>query len=156
MTNTALINNCVTCHHAAGDVIPLTDGGIYDASGGGVLVGNLDLANDGSAAVAYAALINVPAKGDAIPANAFEEAGSGIICDTLVDAATPGHFRVVPDDAGASLLCLKLKAGLPDAAPPPCGASMPLTGPLEEPDGASLQDTAFTDVAAWINEGANP
>ncbi|HXX69593.1 MAG TPA: hypothetical protein VEK07_20580 [Polyangiaceae bacterium] len=150
MTNTTLINNCVGCHHAAGDPIP-GDGGIYDASGGGVKYGNLDLA--ASVDAAYAALVNEPAMGDALPPVALEPDGA-LVCDTL-DAATPGHIRVVPDAAGQSLLCLKIKAGL-DGSPAPCGAAMPLSGNLELPDGADIQQECFTAVQQWINEGANP
>lgn len=150
-----MVANCVVCHHAAGDPIPPGDAGTYDASGGGVALGHLDLA--ASVDAAYANLINEPAQGSGLPG--FEDAGQ-LVCDSL-DAATAGHIRVVPDAAAQSLLCLKLKAGL-DGSTPPCGAAMPLAVPLTDggiafgpiPNGG--QESAFSAVAEWINEGANP
>jgi hypothetical protein len=61
--------------------------------------------------------------------------------------------RVVPGDAGASLLYLKMHGFV---VPPPCGAPMPETapGPGEIPDGG--QAPAFTEIMNWINQGARP
>jgi hypothetical protein len=155
----AFVLNCLSCHHAAGDPMP-NDGGIYDASGGGVLRGNLDLA--ASVDAAYANLIEQDAEGISAPYAASgyptPNDGSTLVCDTL-DAATPGHIRVVPFDAGQSLLCLKLKGWLNDGdTPPPCGAPMPLLGPLDgsTAQGGLTQQQAFEAVGEWINEGANP
>lgn len=146
----AIVANCVSCHHSAGD--PTPDGGTFDAAGGGVKYGMLDMA--ASVDAAYAALINVEAMGDASPA-----APTALVCDEL-DAATPGHIRVVPGDAGASLIALKLQGWLNDGStPPPCGAPMPLTptGGLDGSTGDDLtQLQAFQAVSEWINGGAQP
>jgi hypothetical protein len=151
----AITANCVVCHHAAGDPMP-NDAGIYDASGGGFSLGKLDMS---TVDAAYANLIDQDAQGTGVPGviNLPFEDGGAIACDQL-DAATPGHIRVVPGQAAQSLLCLKLKGWLNDGSTlPPCGDPMPLLAPIAEggvPPGG--QQAAFTAVQEWINGGANP
>lgn len=128
--------HCVGCHHSA------TDPG-FDAAGGGVLYGNLDM---GTVDAAFANLVNIPAQGVLPP---FEDAGQ-IACDTVEDGSA-GHLRVEPGVAAQSLLCLKLKGFLTDGSVP-CGIPMPASGEL--PDGG--QQAAFTAVQQWINGGALP
>ena len=76
---------------------------------------------------------------------------AAVVCDTLESGA--GSIRVVPGDAGASLLGLKLNGFI---TPPPCGAPMPepAPGPGEIPDGG--QAAAFAEISDWINQGALP
>jgi hypothetical protein len=57
-------------------------------------------------------------------------------------------LRVVPGDASASMLYIKLE--LDSGADPQYGAGMPLTAP------GSVCPSALEAVAAWINAGAKP
>jgi hypothetical protein len=77
----------------------------------------------------YANLVNVAAQGSACGATQL--------------------LRVVPGDAGASLLYLKVNGY---TTPPPCGVAMPKSGEL--PDGG--QAALVQAVQSWINEGAQP
>jgi hypothetical protein len=127
---------CADCHGRA----PAPDGGLR----GGIRVGKLDMS---SVDAGWASLINIAAQGVGSPA-----ALDASFCDTL-EAGAKGSIRVVPGDAGQSLLCLKVHGF---DVPPPCGAPMPepTPGPGEILDGG--QDAAFVEVRDWINQGALP
>jgi hypothetical protein len=89
----------------------------------------LDLSLD--TAAVYAELL-----GDGGGAPAMNVSGSGHV------------LRVVPGDASASMLYIKL--GLDASADPQYGAGMPLTAP------GSVCPAALEAVAGWINAGAKP
>jgi hypothetical protein len=97
----------------------------------------------------WSALVNVQAQGIAVPAVSYLDAA---VCNTL-EAGAVGSMRVVPGDAGVSLLSLKMHGFV---VPPSCGAPMPepAPGPGEIPDGG--QDGAFAEIRDWINQGAVP
>jgi hypothetical protein len=59
-------------------------------------------------------------------------------------------LRVVPGDPDASLLYVKIVAKI-DAAPPPCGDTMPLG-----PNRPSLSPEQVDLIRAWIDHGALP
>jgi len=83
---------CVGCHSPA----------TADASaGGGVVYGQLDLS---TVDAAYANLVNVPAQGTLPPT---EDTGQVACASVGIDAPNGGWFRVAPNDAGGSLLCLR-------------------------------------------------
>jgi hypothetical protein len=128
-----MTEHCVGCHH------PAEDGG---TAGGGSKYGKLDLS---TVDAAYPNLVNAPAQG--VGPSTDIEAGV-TSCDALPDGSA-GSIRVVPGDAGASLLYLKVN-GFTTA--PPCGAPMPRSG--EIPDGGQAQ--LVTAVQSWISQGANP
>jgi mono/diheme cytochrome c family protein len=123
--------HCITCH------APNPDGG---TAGGGLRIGLLDMSTPDAG---YAALVNQPAQGTA---SIIPDAGA---CDTLADAGVAGSIRVVPGDAGASLLYLKVNGF---TTPPPCSSPMPASG--EIPDGG--QAAVVQEIKSWINEGALP
>jgi hypothetical protein len=123
--------HCVGCHS------PAPDGG---TAKGGFTIGHLDMS---TADAGYANLVNVPAGGtSSIVADAAA-------CDTLAEAGVAGGIRVVPGDAGASLLYLKVNGF---TTPPPCSSPMPANG--EIPDGG--QAAVVQEIQTWINEGAHP
>jgi hypothetical protein len=84
----------------------------------------------------YANLINVHAMGTSVGATDWQDAA---VCDTLEGG--PGSLRVVPGDAAARLLALKINGF---TTPPPCGSPMPepTPGPGEIDGGG--QATAFS------------
>jgi hypothetical protein len=131
-----IVPHCAGCH------APNPDGGI---ARGGYRFGLLDLS---TVDAGFANLINIHAQGTSVPAAGYDAA---VVCNTLEAGA--GSIRVVPGDAGASLIDLKLN-GFTTA--PPCGAPMPepAPGPGEIPDGG--QAAAFAEITAWINQGALP
>jgi hypothetical protein len=73
--------------------------------------------------------------------------GGGRIAENVGGFGTPVE-RVVPYEAGASLLFIKLT--LSDGASPHYGAGMPLTDP------GDICPEALSAVRAWINSGASP
>ena len=85
-----------------------------------------------SADAGYANLVNVPAAGEA--------------CASVDDG---GLVRVVPGDAGASLLYLKVD-GFTNK--PPCGSAMPKSGEIA--DGG--QAAVVQEIETWISQGAQP
>jgi hypothetical protein len=123
--------HCITCHS------PNPDGG---TAGGGLRIGKLDMSTPDAG---YANLVNQPAQGIASIVD------GGVACDTLAEAGVAGSIRVVPGDAGASLLYLKCNGF---TTPPPCSSPMPANG--EIPDGG--QAAAVKEIQAWINGGALP
>jgi hypothetical protein len=127
---------CADCHGR----LPTAEGGVR----GGLRVGHLDLSTIDAG---WASLIGVAAAGTGSPA-----APDAAFC-TTVQAGAAGSVRVVPFDAGASLLFLKVHGFV---MPPPCGAAMPepTPGPGEILDGG--QAAAVTEVQNWINQGALP
>jgi hypothetical protein len=112
-------DHCIFCHG------PTADGG----AGSGIAFGKLDMS---SVDAGYSNLVNVAAKG-------------GDCAD--VDGST--LVRVVPGDAGASLLYLKVNGF---TTKPPCGSPMPKSG--EIPDGGQAEVVA--QIQEWINQGAQP
>lgn len=112
--------HCIGCHG------PTADGG----QGSGEEFGKLDMS---SVDAGYANLVNVSAQGS----------GCGDI------DGSPGPVRVVPGNASASLLYLKVDGY---SVPPPCGSPMPKSG--EIPDGG--QAVVVAKIQAWIDQGANP
>jgi mono/diheme cytochrome c family protein len=133
----------VIAPHCAGCHAPSLDGG---TARGGFRVGMLDLSTIDAG---FANLINIHAQGTSVPATGYDAA---VVCDTL-EAGAAGSIRVVPGDAGASLIDLKLNGFV---TAPPCGAPMPepAPGPGEIPDGG--QAAAFAEITDWINQGALP
>jgi len=133
-----IAGHCAGCHGGA----PAPDGGVR----GGLRVGLLNMS---TVDAGYAGLINVAAQGTGVPPLGYD-AGA---CNTL-EAGTLGSVRVVPRDAGASLLFLKVH-GYTTA--PPCGNPMPepmAAGPGPILDGG--QDLAAAEIMNWINQGALP
>jgi hypothetical protein len=123
--------HCVGCHSP-----PVGDAGAK----GGFAIGHLDMS---TADAGYANLVNVAAQGT------VSLVDSGVACDTLAEAGVAGGIRVVPGDAGASLLYLKVNGF---TTPPPCSVPMPANG--EIPDGG--QAAVVQEIQTWINEGAHP
>ena len=128
---------CIVCH------TQLADGG----GGGGVRFGPLDM---GTVDAGYMNLINVPAMGTSSPVTGFTDAA---VCDTLAEAGVNGGIRVVPGDAGASLICNKVKGWTVTPPAAFCGAPMPASGPIDDAGG---QAAAFAEIKSWINGGAKP
>ncbi|HZU82372.1 MAG TPA: hypothetical protein VE987_05630, partial [Polyangiaceae bacterium] len=123
---------CAGCHG------PNPDGG---PARGGLRVGMLDMT---SPEAGLANLIGVAARGTAVPAIGYDAA---VVCSTLAEAGAPGSIRVVPGDAGASLLYLKVHGY---DAPPPCGAPMPEPAPGPgEIDSGIGQAAAAVEIMNW-------
>jgi mono/diheme cytochrome c family protein len=112
--------HCIGCHG------PTADGG----PGPGEAFGKLDMSNVDAG---YANLVNVPA--------------NGVACGDI--DGSPGPVRVVPGNAPASLLYLKVDGY---SIAPPCGSAMPKSG--EIPDGG--QAVVVAKIQTWIDQGANP
>jgi hypothetical protein len=138
--------DCVGCHangvHVGADAAAPPTAGL-DLSGGGYFNGGLD---GGSADAAWHAIVNQTS-----PATA------GFPCADP-EAGAP-YVLIVPDDAGASLLCNKVASKVNDV-PPLCGNPMPFSLPFGgAPDsgafsGAVLTAAQLATLRAWINEGA--
>jgi hypothetical protein len=94
--------------------------------------------------------LQMSAQGTAVPAVDWQDAA---VCNTL-EAGTPGSLRLVPGDAGASLIYLKVHGF---DVRPPCGAPMPEPNPGPgEIDSGSGQAGAAAEIMTWINQGARP
>ncbi|MBV9947726.1 MAG: hypothetical protein JOZ69_12805 [Myxococcales bacterium] len=132
--------HCADCHGR----MPAADGGLR----GGIRVGKLDLS---SIDAGYASLVNTAAQGTSVPAVDYQDAA---VCNTL-QAGSPGSVRVVPGNAGASLLYLKVHGF---DAPAPCGAPMPepRPGPGEIDAGPLTQAASAAEIMTWIDQGAKP
>jgi hypothetical protein len=109
-------NNPLTCHSPSGSI-----------SGGSLL----DLSLDAGAVAVYAELLG---------------ADGGGYRSTNEDHADVFVPRVVPFDAGASMLYIKLT--ITSSNDPQYGSGMPLTAP------GSVCPATLDAVAAWINSGA--
>jgi hypothetical protein len=84
---------------------------------------------------------------DAGYANLMNVAAAGNACGDI--DGSPGPVRVVPGNASASLLYLKVN-GYTTA--PPCGSPMPKSGEIA--DGG--QAIVVAKIQEWIDQGANP
>lgn len=83
--------------------------------------------------------------------------GAGLPCANPEGGAP--YILIVPDDAGASLLCNKVASKVNDI-PAVCGNPMPFSAPFGGgPDSGAFSGTVltaaqFATLRAWINEGA--
>lgn len=139
---------CVGCHSNGikfgADAATAPTAGL-DLSGGGFFSGGLD---GGSANASWNNIVNKPAP-------------AGTPCAAVDDG---GLLLIVPNDAGASLLCNKVTSKTNDVLPL-CGNPMPFSAPfLSTLDGGQLDSGAYSGTVltadqlatlrAWINEGA--
>jgi hypothetical protein len=140
--------DCVGCHstgfHGTADAAAPPVAGL-DLSGGGFYAAGLD---GGSADASWNNIVNKPAPGGP--------------CATANDGGP--YVLIVPNDAGASVLCNKVAAKVNDVLPL-CGNPMPFSPPLLSTlDGGQLDSGAYggtvltaaqlATLRAWIGQGA--